>query len=67
MTLILALVVLSFMAINGPDVAEAFRIVIECSQPQCTQTCQNAYKEKLISAFCKKTDYGNLCVCVHKP
>lgn len=42
-------------------------VVIDCSQPDCTNMCTAAYGDKLIQAICQVLPVGKLCVCQHKP
>ncbi|WRX11884.1 hypothetical protein QQP08_004371 [Theobroma cacao] len=69
MAIVLALVIMTFMA-AAPIPAEAVKIVIECSQPDCQNKCSAAYGSRLIRSACEKDPTifgGTICVCYHTP
>ncbi|KAL3718992.1 hypothetical protein ACJRO7_004007 [Eucalyptus globulus] len=47
--------------------ASRVEVIIDCSQPDCTNKCLAAYGAKLIQAICQVLPVGKLCVCQHKP
>ncbi|KAL6269086.1 Uncharacterized protein Pyn_15990 [Prunus yedoensis var. nudiflora] len=65
----LALVIAVVVLMVAPDPALGVEIVIECSQPDCTNKCTEAYGNKLISATCEDVPFmrgKKICVCKHK-
>ncbi|KAI3426711.1 Chlorophyll a-b binding protein [Psidium guajava] len=69
LTVALAVLMLASVATSAlPEiVASRVQVVINCSQPDCTNKCTEAYGAKLIRAFCQVLPVGKLCVCLHNP
>ncbi|XWS56449.1 hypothetical protein CRYUN_Cryun09bG0086300 [Craigia yunnanensis] len=70
MAIVLALVILTFMAAAPEAARRAVEIVIECSQPDCQNKCIAAYGSRLIRSECVPDPTplgGNICVCYHTP